>query len=578
MLDRALALARLAAEGHTSSAGLLLDLEDYSGLGDWDHYCYCEDDFEGFLGFIGRSDVRNIPANQRYAWIEEHGFRERYHAYQDSVAIKIFSDIRAHVDKIYPDFLFAIYPWFRCEPDAQTRYSKVSVQWDVRLAAGLGTTRAPFLLFIEGTYDWGYDPMVELASAQLREKGLHFQAVSGFNVFPSIRVWWPDQMAPNAYYASVRSGGYWVFRGDLTLLLKKGEQLTPQIGGTPDEWVKEFKRINGMIKKALSGSEKSFHLPPIPMSPLSVKAPTFISSDLLSYKSSDGSVLLNRQWTKIGLPWEGGELALLAEKSGEWFSFERDIPATDQYQISGWLTVGPDRSKVQLYVDDKPAGDAVDLHAPAITPRRLFVLGRAVLQQGRARLELRVAGKNLQSTGYAVGLTAIVVEQIGWWPEAWNVILPFDNTGEGQPGYNAIYPPEREIKIDTTYLGKSNAPIRWQTMRPDSNGYLDLRTLVSDSRNNVAYALVYAYCPRSGYRKMFLGTDDGGKLWVNDKFVWGENVARSASRNGDSPVAYFDAGWNKIFMKVTQVGRGWGMYFRIYDPESSVHYSLQPKE
>lgn len=578
MLDRALALAKLSGEGHTSSAGLLLDLEDYNGLGDWDQHCYCERDFEGFLRSIDRLDVKNISPHERYGWIKKHGFLSRYEEYQDSVVTDIFSSIRAQIDKVYPDFLFAIYPWFRTEPDAQTRLSKSSVEWDVRLAAGLGTRRAPFLFFIEGTYDWGYDPFVESASAQLREKGLHFRAVSGFNVFPAIRVWWPDQMAPHAYYASVRSGGYWVFCGHLTLLLRKGEQLTPQIGGTPDEWVREFKNINGVIAKALSGSQKDLHLPLIPMSPLSVKAPTFIPSDLFSYQCSAGSAVMNRQWTRIGLPWEGGEVALLAGKAGEWFSFERDIPLTDRYQISGWLTRGPDRGEVQLCFDGKPAGEPVDLYAPTVTPRSLRLLGRAMLKQGRTRLELRTTGKNPRSAGYAVGLSALVIEQIGQWPEEWNVILPFDNTGEGQPGYHTVYPPEREIRLDTTYLGKNDAPLRWQTVRPDRNGYLDLRALVSDIRNNVAYASVFVHCPTPGYRKMFLGTDDGGKLWINGTFVWGENVARGASRNGNSPVAYFNAGWNRVLMKVTQVGRGWGMYFRVFDPENSLRYSAELKE
>lgn len=578
LLDRALPLARLAAEGHTSSVGLLLDIEDYSGVGDWYHYCYCNQDFGGFVQSIGQSEAMNLASAQRHQWLVARELLSRYYSFQDSAIVKILTDMRRKIDKIDPDFLFAIYPWYEVEREAQIKPSAPNVRWDLRLASGLGTKRAPFLFFIENTYIWGYDPAVEAGSAQLRARGLDFVAVTGLNVYPAERVWWPEQMALSAYHASVRSGGYWVFRGDLTFLLEKGEPLLPQIGGTGEQWRNELKRMNDIIEQTLSGNPPTEKMPAIPLPPRPADAPTFQSSDLFSYQHAEGSTLLNRQWTAMGLPWEGGEVALPANKPGEWFSFERDIRASDRYQISGWFTLGPDRGQVQLYVAGQPAGEPVDLYAPTVTPERFFPVGRPVLQSGRARLELRVVGKNSKSSGYVVGLSAIVVEQIGWWPKEWNVILPFDNTGEDQPGYHTVYPPERETQLDAIYTGKDGAPVQWRPVRAEENGYLNFQPLVADTRNNVAYALVYVYCPAPAFRKIFLGTDDGGKLWINDTFIWGEHAARSARRNGDSPMAYFNAGWNKILLKVTQVKLGWGLYFRIYDPENTLHYSPRPEK
>jgi hypothetical protein len=74
-----------------------------------------------------------------------------------------------------------------------------------------------------------------------------------------------------------------------------------------------------------------------------------------------------------------------------------------------------------------------------------------------------------------------------------------------------------------------------------------------------------------------LGSDDGGKLWINDEFVWGENIPRAAQRDEDSPMAFLRAGWNKILVKITQTGGAWGLYFRIYDPDNSLRYSMRPE-
>ncbi len=574
LLHRALPLARLAVEGHSSSAGLLLDIEDYTGVGDWYHYCYCDQDFSSFVQSLGRHDAVKLPPEQRHSWLVENSLWTRYCSRQDEAVVNILADVRRRIDQINPDFLFAIYPWYETEP----KLRKPTLRWDERLAAGLGTERAPFLIFDEHTYTWGYERRIEEGSAQLQSKGLHFLAVPGFNVYPAERVWWPDEMALSAYYAAVRSGGYWVFRGDLTFLLGKGEELEPRIGGTPEQWAEEFKRMNSIIERTLSGEPLSEKMPPLPLPPRPRDLPTYMPSDLFSFEHSEGTFLLNRRWTDISLPWEGGELVFLAKKPGERFSFEREIRTSDRYQISGWFTLGPDRGQAQLYIGENPVGDPVDLYAPAITLEQLVVIGRPVLQSGSARLELRVIGKNAKSTGYTIGVTAMTVEQIGWWPKEWHVILPFDNTGEDQPGYNAAYPPEQEIRLDTTYGGKGDTPIRWRVVQTDDNGYLDFKPLVSDIRNNVAYTLVYVYCPASGARKIILGSDDGAKLWINDKFIWGENVARSANRNSDHPMAFFNAGWNKVLVKVTQVKLGWGLYFRVYDPKNSLHYSLQPKE
>jgi|GEM_PF-5872547 len=580
LLGRAEALATLSRKGCKPVNGLLLDMEDYSGFGDWDHYCYCDDDFYNFLRSIGTLIKKNITPAERYHWLECNGLLERYKKFQDSVVVSVFKGIRQEIDKIDPEFEIAMYPWDRVNLEKQVSYSRKEIYWDERLVSGLGTPRAPFLLFIENTYVWGYDPSVEAASEQLKEKSLHFAAVSGFNVCPSERVWFPQEMADNAYYASIRSDGYWIFEGGLTFFPDRGGSLSPRIGGTYKQWAFAFKRVNALITQTLKGQRLKRKVAPLSLRPLIAENPTFCPSDLFSYKYSDGTEIESRQWMDIGLPWKGGELVFHGKKVGDSFSFERDFSMTDRYLVSAWFTKGPDRGIAQLFQNGKPVGRAVDLYAPIVEPRCLAVAGTPFFANGRGRLEFRVAGKNPKSKGYEIGFSAIVVEQIGWWAQQWYVLLPFENEISSRFGYSEgfskEYPPEVSINLDSIYVGKRGGLIRWKKVEANENGYLDFKPLVTDVRNNVAYALVYAYSPTSGLRKIFLGTDDGGKLWINDKFVWGEDIFRSAKRNDDAPVAYLYKGWNKILLKVTQRKLGWGLYFRIYDPDHQIRYSVHP--
>jgi len=88
--NRALPLARLAAQGHKSSAGLLLDPEDYSGGFDETRYCHDDLCFYSFCESIGRTDAAAaVPAETRHAWLVDNGLWDRYCAFQDEQVAKM---------------------------------------------------------------------------------------------------------------------------------------------------------------------------------------------------------------------------------------------------------------------------------------------------------------------------------------------------------------------------------------------------------------------------------------------------------------------------------------------------------
>ena len=572
LLHRAKFLAELEAKGNSACAGLLGDTEDYSGGFDESNYCYCKYCFGSFLKSIDDMQAKDIKPEDRYHWLSSHNLIKAYQQFQNKKTASVLRIIRRKVDKIDPNFVFALY-WSHTSSTEKPG----SVPWDERFGSGLSTENTPVLLFDEGTYSYGFEPSVEQWADHLKDLGENIIAVPGYNVVPSERIWWPKDVAQNAFYAAKRSGGYWIYLSSWAMLLKNSQR-PRQIGGSPAEWRKAFTKLNQIIIQQKMNNPPAEFSQPISLPPTSKDLPHgYQIPDLVSMKHSSESNLFIRPWTSIGLPYKGGELVLTNDKKNSFLSFKREIKEPDRYQISAWFTFGPDRGITQLYVDNEPAGKPIDLYSPITLTSKWIVAGNVVLKKRWPRLQFKVVGKNIKSSDYEVGFTKVGVVKVGWWPQEWNVILPFNNNGEGQPGYNKVYPPEKGINIDATYKGKDGIPVHWQIVKTGQHGKLNFIPLVSDIRNEVAYALVFVKCPSNGIKSIRLGTDDGGKLWINNKFVWGENISRSATRDEDHPMAYFHKGWNKILLKITQTKAGWAFYFRIYDPMHQLKYSLKPE-
>jgi hypothetical protein len=563
----ALEIAGLRAAGHSSVTGLLFDMEDYQNTRDTaagpQSYCFCDDCFAAFLRSVGRQGP-SLPPGERYPWVLRNNLWDRYRKFQDDAVIALLARIRAQVDKAAPGFIFATYPWLYVEPPR--RHSRID--WDIRFARGLGTEAAPLMILDEATYIWGYGPHIERQQAQYASLGLHFLAVTGFNLIPAERVWYPQQMADSAYWACRRCDGYWFYQGAWPLLYgPAGRELAYTFGGKPQQWVERFTAANHAVTSGKRLETQSLTLPPI--------GDHWRLSELYSVKHSPGAQAYVRQWRDIGLPWEGGELVMLGAKKGDWFSFECRMGRPDREEIQAWLTTGPDRAVAQLYVDDKPVGKPIDLYSSLTLPGEKIGLGLMSLSRGMHTYRFEAVGKNPRSSGYAIGLRALWTDDVGYPPAAWSVIGPFDNTGEGMPGYDVSYPPEREMKLDATYEGKDGQQVRWREVAANPNGYLDLLSVFT-ARDAVAYCLTYVYVETDGPREVLLGSGDGGKLWVNGQFVWGEPRGRSPERDENRPRAYFKRGWNQVLFKILRTHGAWGLYLRLYDPQGQVIWSPTP--
>ncbi|MDE0040654.1 MAG: cytochrome c, partial [Candidatus Poribacteria bacterium] len=134
----------------------------------------------------------------------------------------------------------------------------------------------------------------------------------------------------------------------------------------------------------------------------------------------------------------------------------------------------------------------------------------------------------------------------------WWVIQPFDNYNE--TGFDVVYPPELEIDLEKEYVGKGRRTIGWYQSTGIGN------TVFSNVPEDdvVGYALTYLDSDHDRTEILSLGSDDGIKVWVNDKLVWSHHVHRPL-RSADDVIALpLSKGRNKILLKIENGFGPWG--------------------
>lgn len=85
----------------------------------------------------------------------------------------------------------------------------------------------------------------------------------------------------------------------------------------------------------------------------------------------------------------------------------------------------------------------------------------------------------------------------------------------------------------------------------------------------VGYARTSLYSDRDREALLVFGSDDGVKIWLNNKQVFALNVARPLQPGSDKVKVALHAGWNPLLLKITQNNQGWEFCMRIRNPDGS---------
>jgi HEAT repeat protein len=103
---------------------------------------------------------------------------------------------------------------------------------------------------------------------------------------------------------------------------------------------------------------------------------------------------------------------------------------------------------------------------------------------------------------------------------------------------------------------------------PKRPGVMDLLKALG-GQECVGYARTWIHCDAAQPAVLGFGSDDGIKIWLNDRQVYALNVARPLQPGSDHADVTLKPGWNRLLLKVTQNNQGWEFCMRVRNRDGS---------
>jgi hypothetical protein len=143
----------------------------------------------------------------------------------------------------------------------------------------------------------------------------------------------------------------------------------------------------------------------------------------------------------------------------------------------------------------------------------------------------------------------------------WEVSGPYSRLGKDYSDlFSIAFPPEK---------GKGNGA-KWKPLGPGADPkspwIIDLLGPLGGEQR-VAYARAWIYSEHATPARLEIGSDDGLKVWLNQKVVHANNTYRGLSPGSDRIDVTLNAGWNYLLLKVTQLNGGWAYCARVVTKE-----------
>lgn len=207
------------------------------------------------------------------------------------------------------------------------------------------------------------------------------------------------------------------------------------------------------------------------------------------------------------------------------------------------------------------ASQAVDLYRQALRASR--DLDQVTLVSGR-----------LEKLGVPVDLP----RELGYILR-WKLIGPFDNVGG--KGFDAVYPPEKEIRFDAAYPAK-HGEIRWiDHVSSAKDGLIDLQKAIVEEKGVAGYAACEFVTEQSREVQFRMASFNALKVWVNGHLVGKYHVYHGGSQPDQyiCPVT-LQAGRNAILVKLCQNeqtqewARQWNFHLRVCALDGAAILSL----
>ena len=258
------------------------------------------------------------------------------------------------------------------------------------------------------------------------------------------------------------------------------------------------------------------------------------------------------------------------------------IPAAtgEFWDLTVLYTPGQDKADADILVNGKKAAELKGAREGK------FPLGKATLEKlvsrdGFIRLDFDLKPDPMKDVIPQIALVGFALEPVREYIPEWYVIGPFPNPRKSETerlGLDAVYPPEREIDLQKQYVGAEGQKVGWKKYQTPENGYFRLWDKVKPYEHVVTYALTYVYSSRDQTLPLMLGSDDGVKVFLNNRQLHRFLGVRIAAPDQDRVPLPLKKGWNKLLLKIENNFGGYAFYARIPDTSNSLIFSTEKKK
>ena len=162
--------------------------------------------------------------------------------------------------------------------------------------------------------------------------------------------------------------------------------------------------------------------------------------------------------------------------------------------------------------------------------------------------------------------------QINEWITNWYLFGPIeleedqsevDHLGGFENDYLSVYGGETDPRIEIGRVETiGNLAASWIEYT-SLDSIINLDEAISKKSYIAAYAYKEIYAEEEGTYIFALGTNDGGRLWINGVEVWDYPGARGIALDNDLIPVLLKKGKNKILLKIEERGNYWGFCARI---------------
>ena len=279
-----------------------------------------------------------------------------------------------------------------------------------------------------------------------------------------------------------------------------------------------------------------------------------------------------------GPDWGGNKQFLVEGRDHASFGLDLHGLKEPLYSIDLYYTKGPDYCDADVYLDDIKAG-TIHGYSPYILPDGKLTLTNSpgvtgwVPRTGSYNFRFVVTGKNPASKGFNIGLDGISLEPKRIFIPEWYFIGPFPNphkSGFNRRGLDSVYLPEVHVDLQKEYKTANGKPIFWKYIQTPESGYVSLADKMYPNELVVAYAVTYIYCPDKRKVQLNIGTDDGGKVFLNDRQVFRYLGERIAEPDQNEIELNLVPGWNKLLLKLENNLGQFAFFARLVDVDKKL--------